>query len=328
MKNKILLVCKIFLGLLVFLFLNNTLFAQAERVVQEENPVMQENLVQEEKPKPSLGLSVAPGGMMIQNVKLGETYDLYEKTGIALIVENKDKTSHTYMIDTFKPSQVGNKKWLQGYSEIPDPGWFWFDNGEITVEAQSKKKVKMFLKIPDEDKYYNQHWTVSLGISGKPEAGKMLSLAVYPRYQIETEDKTGLEEKPAGLIGLEPGGLVFEDLLLGKKEKKRIAIYNNDKTAHRYMITSSVIEAGPTREQIVVSSGYSWIPDKRWVKPNRKRLKILPGESKDLTISVRIPKAKGHYQKKWEALIFIEPDEGLPGFVRVRIDTQEAQVEI
>ncbi len=322
MKNKILLKRKIFIGLgliglIVFLFLISTLSAQ------EVNHEQEEKLVQEEKPKPSLGLSVAPGGLMIQNVKPGQTFGLYEKAGVALIIENKDINPHTYIINTFKPSRVGNKKWLKGYSEIPDPTWFWFENNEITVGPQSKQEVKMYLKIPEEDPYYNQHWSISLGISGKPESGKMLALAVYPRYQIETESKTGLEEKPHGLIGIEPSNLIFKNLPLRKKEKKKIILYNNDQTAHKYTVTSQVIEVDPTREQIFVTSGYTWVPNKKWLRPKRKKVKILPGESKELTVSVKIPKKKEHYQKKWEALIFIEPDQGRSRFARVLIETEK-----
>ncbi len=317
-KNKILF------GLILFLSLNNNLFAQQEKQVQEE------------KQKPSLGLSVYPGGLLIQKITLGETYDLYEKSGVALQIENKDGNPHTYVIGALKPSQVGNTKWLQGYSEISDPGWFWVESAEVTVEAQSKKQVRMFLKIPDEKKYYNQHWTVSLGISGKPEAGQMLSLAVYPRYQIETESKTGLKERPEGLTGIEPGSMVFENVPLGQKEKKKIKIYNNDTRLHYYTIASKIIEVDPTREQIGVSAGYSWIPDIKWLKPgsnlkniltsfslSKSTLRILPNENKELAIAVKIPEKKEHYQKKWEALIFIEPDDGRPSFVRVQIDTEK-----
>lgn len=298
---------KFFLGLIMFLCLSN-LFAQEEPI-------------QQEKPKPSLGLSVQPGGLLIQYVKLGQTYDLYEKAGIALIIENKDINPHTYILTTAKPSEVGNKKWLKGYLEMPEPSWFWFEKDEVTVEAQSKKEVKMFLKIPPEDKYYNQHWTVSLGVSGKPEAGQMLALAVYPRYQIETESKIGLKERPDGLIGPEPSTLLLKDLALEKKEKAKIIIYNNDTKTHKYRITPLVIAVDPTREQIVTTPGYSWIPNVKWLKAAKKRLEILPGKSKELTVAINIPKRKEYYQKKWEALIFVESEQEPSGFVRLQIIT-------
>lgn len=301
---------KFFLGLIMFLCLNIHLFAQ-------------EGAIQQEKPKPSLGLSVQPGGLLIQNVKLGENYDLHQKSGIALIIENKDAQAHTYILTTAKPSQVGNKKWLKGYLEMPEPSWFWFEKNEVTVEAQSKKEVKMFLKIPEEEKYYNQHWTVSLGISGKPEAGQMLTLAVYPRYQLETESKIGLKERPDGLIGLEPSTLLLKDLALEKKEKAKIIIYNNDKKAHTYKIIPQIIAVDPTREQVVATPGYSWIPNIKWVRIDKQKLKIETNESEELIVTVNIPKKKEHYQKKWEALIFVELEEGLSGFVRLQIQAAE-----
>lgn len=300
---------KLFLGLIMFLCLNN-LFAQQEEPSQAQT--------EQEKPKPSLGLSVQPGGLLIQYVKLGENYDLHQKSGIALLIENKDAQAHTYILSTSKPSQVGNKKWLKGYLEVPEPSWFWFEKDEVTVEAQSKKEVKMFLKIPQEEKYYNQHWAVSLGISGKPEAGQMLALAVYPRYQLETEGKTGLKEKPDGLIGFEPSTLLFENLALGKKGKAKIIIYNNDKKTHTYKIIPQIIAVDPTREQIVATPGYSWIPEIKWIRI-KKRLRIEPGESKELIVFVNIPNKQEYHQRKWEALIFVEPEEGLPGFVRIQI---------
>lgn len=294
---------RIFLGIIISLLISNNLLAQ------------------EEKPKPSLGLSVQPGGLLIQYVKLGQTYDLYEKAGIALLIENKDSQPHTYILTTSKPSQVGNKKWLKGYLEIPDASWFWFAENEVTVAPQSKKEVKMFLKIPPEDKYYNQHWTVSLGVSGKPEAGQMLALAVYPRYQIETESKTGSKERPDGLIGLEPSTLLLKDLALEKKEKAKIIIYNNDTKTHKYKITPLVIAVDPTREQIVTTPGYSWIPNVKWLKAAKKRLEIKPRESKELTVTINIPKRKEYCQKKWEALIFVESEQEPSGFVRFQIIT-------
>ncbi|MFC1708839.1 hypothetical protein ACFL2J_02090 [Candidatus Omnitrophota bacterium] len=301
---------KIILGLIMSLFLNYNIFAQ-------EAPI------QEEKPKPSLGLSVQPGGILIQHVKLGETYDLYEKSGIALIIENKDIRPHTYILTTFKPSQVGNKKWLKGYSEIPESGWFWFEKDEVRVEPQSRQEVKMYLKIPQEDKYYNQHWTVSLGVAGKPETGETLTLAVYPRYQIETEGRAGLKEKPDGLIGLEPSKVSFENLALGKKEEAKVIIYNNDEKVHKYKIIPQVVEVDSAREQIVASPGYSWIPNKKWIRPGKRRLKIKPGETGELIITVKIPQSEKYSGKKWEALIFVEDEEGLSGFVRMQIETNK-----
>lgn len=258
---------------------------------------------------------------MLQKVKLGEEYDIYAKSGVALTIENKDSSPHTYIISTLKPSETGNKKWLKGYTEIPDPSWFWVENNEVLVEAQSKAEVKMYLKIPVEDKYYNQRWTVSLEVKGKSEPGRALSLAVYPRYQIETESKSGLGEKPYGVIGLEPDTLTFENIVLKNKETKKVMLYNNDIIVHSYSIISKVVDVDAAVEQIFPSPGYAWIPNPKWVKVNKRQVKVLPGESAELTITVAISQKEKYYQKKWETLIFVEEKQGESGFVRTQIET-------
>lgn len=296
---------KFLIGLVAALLLNTGLFAQ-----------------QKEKLKPRLGLSVQPGGMVIQQVKLGEIYDLHQKSGVALLIENRDNQPHSYVLSTAKPSQVGNQKWLTGYLEIPDPRWFWFETNEVTVAPQSKGQVKMFLKIPDHEKYYNQHWTVSIMVSGKAEKGGMLALAVYPRYQIETESKADLTNNPDGLTGVAPAILTFKDVALGKKVNGKVRIYNNDKKMRTYKITPRIIKVDATREQIIPSPGYSWVPDIKWVMPDKQELRIKPGESAELMVTVYIPREDKYYRKKWVGLMFVQPDIGPARFVRVQIDTK------
>jgi len=274
--------------------------------------------------KPPMGLRVEPGGMMVQYVPLGITYDFYESVGIPLVIYNRDASPHTYILSADKPSTVAARKWLKGYSEIPDPSWMWFEKDEVTIEAQGKTEVKMYLKIPDEEKYYNQHWSVALGVKGKAEPGQMLALAAYPRVQIETLSKEDVNERPDGAIGFVPSTLLVEDLVLGKKEELKLKIYNNDTNCHIYKIRSEVFPKDPTKELIHTSPTYSWIPEPNWVKPDTRRVTIDGQESLELTVRVEVPKDKENYKRSWESILFIEPDKGLPGFVRVQIKTERA----
>ena len=294
--------------LIITLLLSTSLYVSAE-----EKP--------KEAPRPPMGLRVEPGGMLVQSVPLGTTYDFYESVGIPLTIYNRDISPHTYVLSTDKPSTVAARKWLKGYLEIPDPSWFWFEKGEVTVEANSKKEVKMYLKIPDEEKYYNQHWTVALGVKGKPEPGQMLALAAYPRIQIETLSRDDIKAKPDGIRGFAPSIVSFEDVALGKKRELKIRIYNNDTRRHRYKIRSKVFPKDPMRELIHTSPAYSWIPNPRWIRPKRSAVTIDSQDSRELTVSIKVPKNKENYNRKWEGILLIEPKKGLPGFVRIQVTT-------
>lgn len=268
-----------------------------------------------------VGLSVAPGGLAIQHVTPGQTYDLAQRSGVVLRISNHDSRPRTYRLSANKPSAVGNRKWIPGYLEIPDPTWFWFEQDEITVQPESDGSVKMYLKVPEGEQYDNQHWTVSIGVQGVSQPGEMLALAAYPRYQVETESKQDIAAVPAGPLGLKPSVLRFEGLPLGTEQEGRITLYNNDAKRQRYTLAVKTIPVDPTREQIIPSPGYAWIPEPKWVSVRKRRVVIKGQQNRAVTVRFNVPNEPEHYGKHWEALLWIEPGEGPPRFVRIQMET-------
>ena len=88
-----------------------------------------------------------------------------------------------------------------------------------------------------------------------------------------------------------------------------------------------IFPADPKKREIFQSPGYSWIPNKRWVNPNRRSIIIKPHEEKDITVAVKIPKKREHYNRNWEAILFIESKEVPSGFARIQIKTEKMKKE-
>ncbi len=283
---------------------------------------------------PAIGLSVEPGGMLIQGVEPGQVYDLEDKTGILLTIHNRDRSDHTYLLSSHLPSEIGNRRLPPGYEDIVDPAWFWFEQSEVRVPANSSGQVRMYLEIPDDDRYGNQHWSVSVGIRGKPEPGQTLTLAVYPRYEIETASapREELRLRPAGQIGLCPTIAGF-DLTPGATQTREVVICNNDRKLHSYRI--SLLTQGNLGDgrRIFPSGGYNWIPNLHWIELPRPRrrpstthsvknwpLLWLAGRSYvGLPVRLTLPEGVSLPERGWEAIIFVERDDGDSGFVRVRV---------
>jgi hypothetical protein len=215
-----------------------------------------------------------------------------------------------------RPSECG--KWEKGYLEIPDPKWCWFDSNEITIAANSKGYANLYLKIPDEEKYYNQHWIVTLGITGKPgPGGGGIALAINIRVQIETGSRTDLKGKPDGLIGVVPATITLKD---GKGE---VAIFNNSDTTQTYKIYP--LAEKEKLERTYLSAGFKPLPETKWLKinptwfgTNSPTLKIPPGGSKTFRVELLTPQSERRPGEKWESIIFIEGKENT-GFLRVQI---------
>ncbi|MCJ7509023.1 MAG: hypothetical protein MUO85_09920, partial [candidate division Zixibacteria bacterium] len=222
-----------------------------------------------------------------------------------------------------------------GYLEIPDPSWFYLEKNELTIGPNDTAYVKMYLKVPNEEKYYNQHWAVAIPIEGRSGKGQVqIMLALYPQFLIETESKESVGEKPDGSIGLEPSIVPLKDALLGKITKAKVTIYNNDKLVHTYRLSAIVPELiSETKKQAISPSpGYSWIPDAKWVRPKPgnilgifspiKTIRVKAGRNAIFPIEVVVPRNDNYYGQKWEVIIMAEPEKGEAGFVRLRIETQ------
>ena len=261
-------------------------------------------------------LKVAPARFIVHNVRPGVPYDIYRETGLRLAVFNDDDATHTWVLSTHRPSERG--RWETGYSEIPDARWCWFDRSEITVPPQGKAYAHLFLKVPDEEKYYNQHWVVTLGISAKP--GRTgISLAADIRAQIETAGKMNLKERPAGPLGLEPSMVRFDHAAAGSTSETRVVLYNNDDTTHTYEMRS-LFEATRADPTSYLTQSFAAIPNSRWIRRDNQ-IRIGPGGSALLSLGLEIPRDATHLPEKWEDILLIQPDNGLAGFVRVQART-------
>ena len=273
-----------------------------------------------------VGLTVQPGGMLIQHVTPGEVYDLAEHSGIRLKVSNQGPEAVTYQLSSHQPSQVGNGKWLEGYAEIPDPSWFVFEPEVLTVEAGGEGHANMYLSVPDGAEHLNQHWVVSLGVRGQAQPGEALALAVYPRYQIETEARMDEETIPSGSLGLKPSVLRYSDISLSSVQERQITLHNDSAASHQYALSVKTVPVDASRERIVPSPGYAWFPDVTWVSIEQKAFVIEAKGSRVVNVSVNASDAPAFAGKNWEALLWVAPDEGEPRFARIQIETSRVPI--
>lgn len=268
----------------------------------------------------SASLKVSPARFIVHDVEPGRLYDIYKETGLSLTIYNDDDVSRTWVLSTHRPSERGH--WEKGYAEIPDARWCWFDKDEIAVEPKSKANANLYLQIPEEEQYYNQHWVVTLNIGGKASGG--ISLAVDIRVQIETKSKVELKGRPHGVLGLGPSRIRFEDVRPGSRREGRVLLYNNDDKAHRYTI-GSLFADSEIEQRTYLTHSYDVIPDSKWIG-RRKKIKIGAGGTAQVTLVVKIPDDAANFEKKWEDILLVQPDEGRAEFVRVQVETRSRTV--
>ena len=64
----------------------------------------------------SIGLSVSPGGLLIQHVEPGQMYDLKKQSGVVLTVSNYESQPRTYRRYTYGPKSSKRYRYTARYA--------------------------------------------------------------------------------------------------------------------------------------------------------------------------------------------------------------------
>lgn len=255
------------------------------------------------------GLTVEPGGLLIQDIPVGEARSVAEASGISFVVHNRDDMRHSYVISANRPSQAGNGAWPQGYCEIPDVSWIRPVPDELTIEPGSSGKFDLVIDLPEDARLYNQKWAVTLSVESVPVPGVNVALALYPMLQIETRPLGAAEARPLGAIAVAPSTLRTNEAA----EPFAFEVYNNDSEPHGYLI-----QVGSSGRKIPGSPGLAVAAGERYLVPRSERLWVEAGGKGTVVLDID-PEAVKKRPDFWEQLVFVLSESGDCTFVRCQM---------
>ena len=256
--------------------------------------------------------TISPASFCLEKFDIGMNMDL----GIDFVmsdVTNKGPID----LNVRKPLQ---SKILKGYLAIPEANWFYFLNPQIVPGKDGSAKARMFLKVPNKEKYLNQHWVVH--VTAKPPKVGMFAMELVGIYMIETRSSDTIKGRPYGPIGVVPSRIHLTKVVPQKNKTARFVIYNNDTKSHTYKISAKTYDQSfYNRLQISQAPGFEWIKDESWVKIEKKAVTVDAGQKKETHLLVNIPKGVEYNNEGWEAIIMVESTQngGPSGFTRLLI---------
>jgi hypothetical protein len=255
------------------------------------------------------GLKIEPGGLLVQEVPVGEARSLVESSGMKFVVYNHDDIPRLYRVSAHRPSDTGNGKWPRGYSEIPDASWIVPTPDVLEIPADSSASFDVLIQLPDDARLYNQKWAVTLEVESDHVNGKNVALALYPIVQIETRANALSDSRPLGAVAVAPATLRAN----GRGEPLSFAVYNNDSEPHDYLV-----HVEPAAGKIPPSPGMSSANSRGLVIPKPERFRIEPGGAAQVLLEVDPGADETEGPQPWEQLIFVESESGQCTFVRLQ----------
>lgn len=271
-------------------------------------------------PAKAASLKVAPGRFILHDVKPGVEYDIYKETGLRIAIYNDDDANRTWLLSVHRPSDRG--QWERGYGEIPDAAWCRIDRSEIAVEPGGRAYAHLFLKVPDDPQFYNQHWVATVGVDGKPGAGG-IALAADIRIQIETASEAAPSQRPAGSLAVAPSIVAFENAVPGNIVKAQTMLFNNESRPQTVRV-ASLFDGANIEPASYLTHGHERLPDSAWLAfPDS--IEIPAGGETALDIALNVPGDPAHFGKKWESVLLLESGGGPLNMVRVRVTTKKTE---
>jgi hypothetical protein len=261
----------------------------------------------------AMALGVSPGAFCAQGVPVGEKTD----TGVDMKIGNDTDKERIFSIKVGDmPAMKGLA--LRGYTTLPDLAWFVLDKNELTAPGKGSVTSRITISVPDDEKYYNQHWGVSCLIEYSEQKG-LFQEAIKTVYMFETKSKADIKGRPLGDLGVAPS-IVSIDTASKKTSSATFRIYNNTSEAREYKLISRIPEVTGDNLKLNASPSFTWLPDANLVTLKKTVVKIKAGEMAEVTVSQGVPQAMLTDGCKLEGAVFVESDRGEVNFVRVQIE--------
>jgi hypothetical protein len=256
--------------------------------------------------------TISPASFCLEKFDIGMNMDL----GISFTMSNV-KNSGPIVLNVKQPPA---NRVLKGYIPIPDPSWLYFLNPQVVPGKNGVASARMFLKVPNQNKYLNQHWMVHVGAA--PPSVSLFSMEMVGVYMIETRASKTITERPYGKLGIVPSRVYANRMKPDQKKSASFVIYNNDKILHDYQISVHTFEPSIyTKLQISQAPGFEWVKDTKWIQLAHPSLSIPANQKKETTVWVTIPKNVQYKGEGFEAIIIVESkkNDGPNGFARLLI---------
>ncbi|MBN1596286.1 hypothetical protein JW933_10200 [candidate division FCPU426 bacterium] len=245
-----------------------------------------------------LGLGINYSAVKIDNLSINSTVSMTKLCNLPLIVMNGGEKDIVVSMTPQTPLKVE-----PGYEAIPDPSWVVPEKEKLLVPAKSQASMDVLINIPNEKKYLNKkyHVTVLVGIAEDLEkrtgfninlsmSGKLLfSIAPVPNQQALAQ---ALENPLDSAYKFSQGRIDLFDVKPGEKisVKDRLGealfLENNSSAKQTYMLYMKAPKE--TNYRIDSNTQTNMQPDD--VKIAQDELTINGGAKAQVDLTIHIPK--------------------------------------
>jgi hypothetical protein len=256
------------------------------------------------------GLSTQLGEVVIENLQIGQSYDLKQLANLSLIVTNTSDFGVNLKMDILQPDSAELRL---GSQQIPDTSWVDLSQDFFTLGAGEQAESKITLSIPEDEKYLGKKYQVNIWSHtlGGENSGMFLAYGLKTRIIFTTDtvkaDQGELITSSGATVNftLKPEEIFLEGVTPGtlydisQNNGITLEVFNPGDRKQAFKLQSLTVEnsvASLTKE-------YQDAPDASFLKFSESSFVIPPKGTKTIKMYLEFPANKDFSGKKYMFVI-------------------------
>lgn len=242
------------------------------------------------------GLSTQLGEVVIENLQIGQTYNLHDLANLDLSVRNNGDYEIDLVMDPLVPAP-GELK--QGARAIPDLAWMALTENRHVIAPQGTATTQILLSIPNDERYLGRKFQVTIWSHSVPRPGAGMALAYGLKSRIiftidpvkaDPVDVVTASTADAGCV-ITPQEIRQDEVAVGrlwdmeKESRVHLTVSNPGDMERKVRLTSQTVGAS----QAEVTRGYEDAPDASYLTFSENELVLAPGESRTVQMYLCFP---------------------------------------
>lgn len=258
------------------------------------------------------GLSTQLGEVVIENLQIGQTYNLKQLANLRLIVTNTSDYSVDLRMDVLLPDSVELKN---GAEPIPNISWVKLSQNLFKLDPNEKASSDIILSIPDDDQYLGEKyqvtiWSHTLGGSGR---GMFLAYGLKTRIIFTTDTVRAtkgqvITSSDASVnFTLKPEEIFLDNVELGKLydvEKNTglaLKITNPTRQKQTFKLQSLTV----SNSVATLTKEYLDAPDASFLKFSDSSFVLPPKGTKTIKMYLKFPPENEFSGKKYMFVVHV-----------------------
>jgi len=147
------------------------------------------------------GLRCSLGEVVLENLKIGQTYSLTTLANLPLTLVNTGDQAVLVKIDPLVP---GESELKQGAEPLPSAAWAFASPETLQLEPGESGQTELTISIPDDEKLFGRRFQIMFWSHTLPVPGQLLAVGLKSRviFSVDTErEDPGVT--PRGAMGIE-----------------------------------------------------------------------------------------------------------------------------